>query len=268
MDEIIKLPGNVWETSQKYEQGHLVKRLQVNGYKSVFDVHAWRVLDFSNKISFLVTITTDTDGTCFDVEYTLGPYNLRPAESGRLSNMKSTSDQHRFGDTYWSCMDSMPLKLIFEVDLKALDHGFCRITGDLLEYINRGRYITLIGADGSGVNVRERLLCARSKALEAMFEYDSKEKQTGQIEMKDFDSKVLAAFVHFMEEGEIKDGKETALGLILLGDKYDIQYMMQEAEKYVRKNIKDMDQDEVLDIYHRVKRESLKEAMVGYWSKE
>lgn len=267
MSEIIKLPGNVWGMSHKYGAwtGPLNKKLQVNGSTTVFTVHA-RKEGPSHEPYLLVTVTANHDAK-FHVQYTLGPYASFPVESGMLSNMKSTSDRHRFGGD-WNYMDPVPLKLTFEeLDRKAINLNFCSITGDMLSYFNGGRIITLIGADGSAT-VRERLLRARSEALEAMFEHDSKEKQTGQIELKDFDSKILSAFAHFLEKGEVKDGKDTALGLILLSDKYDIQYMKEAAELFIKKNIKEMDQDEVLDIYHKVNRETLKKLMVDSWSEK
>ena len=83
--------------------------------------------------------------------------------------------------------------------------------------------------------------------------------------MKDYSSKTLDAFAHFLMTGEIKDGNETASGLILLGDKYDIQFMKREAEKFVKSHFCELDQDEVIDIMCKVSRETVKECLKRGW---
>ena len=105
----------------------------------------------------------------------------------------------------------------------------------------------------------------RSSALEMIFSHDSQETQTGTIEMKDYDSKTLDAFVHFLMTGKIKDGKETVLGLLLLGDKYDIQFMKSEAEKFVKSNFRELDRDEAMDILFKVSRKAVEEGLIRAW---
>lgn len=68
--------------------------------------------------------------------------------------------------------------------------------------------------------------------------------------------------------GKVTDGKETALGLILLGDKYDIQAMKTSAEQFVKKNIAEMDKEDVIDIFSKVSRDTLYRAMVELWAKK
>lgn len=100
-----------------------------------------------------------------------------------------------------------------------------------------------------------------------MFKHDSQEKRTNQINMDDFDTNTLAAFKQFLLAGKVEDGKKTALGLILLADKYNIQVMKEVAEDYVMRHIQEMDKDEVLDTFSKVSRGILVDAMVVAWSK-
>ena len=64
-----------------------------------------------------------------------------------------------------------------------------------------------------------------------------------------------------------KDGKDNALGLVVLGDEYNIQVMESAAEEYIKNNFKDSNQDDVLDIF-QVNRECLKQLMAQNWSKK
>lgn len=150
----------------------------------------------------------------------------------------------------------------FKLTLKPLPYN--PINASVKSYIERGPTVTLIGYDGS-VTVSRRLLKICSSPLEAMFDHDSKEKQTGEIKLDEFDVQTLSAFKDFLLLGQIVDGKQTALQLVLLGDKYDIQQMKEAAEKFIKKNIRYFDKDDVLDIFHKVSRQSLFDVM-DTWS--
>lgn len=65
---------------------------------------------------------------------------------------------------------------------------------------------------------------------------------------------------------KIKDGINTATGLILLGDKYDIQVMKSAAEEFVKKNVKEMNQQNVFDVLSLVNKKMLVKAVVDAWS--
>lgn len=143
---------------------------------------------------------------------------------------------------------------------------FIPLKGDLMAAVERGSTVTLIGSDGN-VWVPKRILKLRSKALDVMFKHNSKEKQTGQIELKDFNAKTLEAFGHFLITGQIIDGKETALGLILLGDKYDIQAMKSAGEDFVKKYITQLSKDDVIEVLSKVSSDLLYDTMVSAWSR-
>lgn len=137
-------------------------------------------------------------------------------------------------------------------------------------YIERGPTITLIGRGGS-VTIPRRLIQIWSSELEAILKQDSKEGKTGQILFKDFDVRTLTAFTGFLMDppkydGELEDGKQTALGLALLGDKYNIQPMKDAAVNFVKENINDFNKNDVLDIFYKISRQSLIDAM-QFWSK-
>lgn len=156
-------------------------------------------------------------------------------------------------------------------DIESVIFTFKKITpfytrnANMEAFIERGPSVTLVGSDGS-VSVPKRLLEMWSEALEAMFNHDSLEKRTGQIRMEDYNAKTLTAFKQFLLTGKIENGNETALGLILLADKYDVQVMKKAAEDYVKQNFQEMDKDEVLDILQKVSRNTLFNAMIDSWS--
>lgn len=119
---------------------------------------------------------------------------------------------------------------------------------NLISYVTQGPMVTLVCSDGS-VYVSKRLLKARCPTLSNMLNHDSKERRTMTIDLKDFKTKSLESFCHFLSSCVIKDGSETGLDLIILSDKYDVQDLKKAAETYVLDNLRDFDRKEVLDLF-------------------
>lgn len=235
-----------------------------DGPKATFVVFSRRERDADLGIYYLLITVTAIENIDYLVTYTLGVRRAGQPLSGKLTRSNPTSSRILFyGVPEEKFANPIQWTLVFErpkIPYPMPDTG-------VKSYIERGTSVTLVGNDGN-VSVPKRLLKMRSAAFEAMFDHDTKEKRTGQIELEDFDSKTLTAFSHFLSSGEIQDGKETALGLILLGDKYDIQDMKEVAEKFVKKNYDQMNQEDVLDVFSKVGRESLKQAMASSWKQE
>ena len=233
--------------------------MSVPGSTVVFELNARK-----ENFHLLVTITSDDPRMKFLAKVVV-LYKGATVEDF-VSHDRSTSGPLHGGKGYSFC-ESMAMKVEFvnsghwEIDC---DQFTIPIVGDLKSYIERGSQVTLIGRDGS-VTVSRRLLEMRSEALEMIFNHDSREKQTGIIELKDFDSKTLDAFAHFLMTGKIKDGKETVLGLLLLGDKYDIQFMKSEAERFVKLHFHELDREEAMDIMFRVSRKTVEEGLLRAW---
>ena len=268
MSEIVKLTGNIFEASHIFENGRLQRRISVPGSPAIFklialregEIGAWYVL---------VSITADDPKLEFEAAITATCYAIQKKEEDVVSHVKHASSA-LFQNMNLSLKDLVVIKVKFlNINPPNMDCNqfIIPVAGDLKSYIDRGSQVTLVGGDGS-LTVPKRLLEIRSSALEMIFNHDSKEKQTGAIELKDYNSKTLDAFIHFLMEGKIKDGKETALGLILLGDKYDIQFMKKEAEKFVKEHFHELDQDEAMDIMCKVSRETVKVGLIRGWRPE
>lgn len=123
----------------------------------------------------------------------------------------------------------MVIKLVFE-EIR-FRHPYPPPKAGLKSYIERGPTVLLVGKDG-GVLVPRRALKMHSEIFEEMFRQDCEGKQTNQICLKEFDYETLDAFSHFLATGLIRDGKETALGLIQLGETYEIQDLIEAADEW------------------------------------
>lgn len=187
--------------------------------------------------------------------------NASTEETGVFSETTTTSPDllvcySRFGGTVY-------IKLTLKK--MACNQSFCAVNADLKTYIERGPNVILVASDGT-VSVPMRLLKMRSQVLEAMFKHHMQERRTGQVRMEDFDTKTLNAFTKFLVAGNIENGKETVLGLIILADKYDIPGMQEAAEDYIKQNIHEMDEEEVLDTLSKVSSRTLAKSMLDSWS--
>lgn len=260
MSTVIKLDSNEWVIDHDFSDfPPLNERIQFAGSTTVFNVYeevdTRYGLDFDG-VSLSLAVIAEQNAfngpSEYCVEYQID-HEDGSIKTGKFTEKEPTSSLLEF--------DSENPSILFTLTFKPpVEQSFFKRNAVVESFIGRGPKVTLIGLDGT-VAVPRRLLELWSTAFEAMFSHDSKEKRTGIIEMKDFDSQTLAAFVQFLETGEIKDGKETALGLILLSDKYDIQQMKEAAEDFVKKNIGEMNKEGVLEVFYKVGRKSLFDAM-------
>ena len=97
----------------------------------------------------------------------------------------------------------------------------------------------LIGSDGPEHKVPclRCVLMARSPAFDSMLTSDSKEKETGEIVITDYDSETLGAFWNFLLSNDTSswaDGDEQlSINLLALGDRYFVQELKDAAEKHL-----------------------------------
>ena len=261
MSDIVKLTGNIFETHHVFVNGALGRRISLPGSTAVFNFTARRQRDARGVPSILLTVTADAPGMKFEAK--IATRFLEMKSEDVVSHVKNSSTAPFLN---YNLEHPMYIKIEF------LDPNLLTIEGnrsipdfgDLESYIERGTQVILEGSDGS-VTAPKRLLEMRSSVLEMIFSHDSREKQTGTIELNDYDSNTLDAFAHFLMTGEIKNGKNTALGLLLLGDKYDIQFMKKEAERFVKSHFRELDQDEAVDIMCQVSKEIVKEGLLRAW---
>ena len=132
----------------------------------------------------------------------------------------------------------------------------CSLIDDLKKYLSDN--VTLIGSDGR-VEASKTILQARSSVLTAMFSHEMEESKTLTIDLKDFNSETLQAFVDFLWTDRMNQNKDTAIGLYIFGDKYDVKQLKCAAEKYIVANIKILDRDEVFEVMLKINPEKLKQ---------
>lgn len=273
---LVKLSKNEWGMIYDFTNTRpkWIYKLQFPNSATIFNITGQRFDTTDNRPVFvLFTVSAQPDPLVtaphsYAIEYKINsPQSDKECEGILTKNQVACTPWYI--DPLLYLHDFVTLRLNFiHIDMNGPNGAsFYPLLPGLKSYVERGPTVTLIGADGK-VTVPRRILKLRSEALEGMFNHNLKEKQTNQIEMADFDCKTLTAFKNFLLTGKITDGEETALGLILLGDKYDIQGMKSAAENFVKDNIVEMDMDDVFDVLSRVCRESLYHAVVKNWIKE
>ena len=263
MSQVVQLDKPVFEVSHTFANGPLERQVSFPGSNGVFIIHASRQQNYNNPFFHLIVKVTPEDNTTRYKANVVVVYN--DTDSDTLNQNKPMS-KHLLVTGDWEFTSPVTLKLTFEIEqpLPLVDkQSFqCPISGDVKSYIEDGPVVTLVGSDGS-TKVSKRLLKIRSTALRNMLTHDTKEKQTMTVELKDFDCKTLDAFGHFLMTGKIKNGKDTALGLVILGDKYDIQIMKQVSERFVLNHITEMNLDDVLDVFCKLSRDLMKKLAFG-----
>lgn len=258
--------SNVWIKSHVYSEP-LVEgiRMSVGGVEANFSVFARIQKHPTNGHYYWFVSVTTEEPVDYVINYSFVlPGNEKPKfEDWTLTRIKSTSGLH-----IWEIADPSKSLLVLELVFKEIQYRQLYPLPDagLLAYIERGPRVLLIGSDGK-VSVPMRALEIRSETFETMFKYRFKMMQTLKIKLKDFDCNTLDAFSYFLATGRIKNGKETALGLILLADKYDIEDMKVAAEKFVTDNFDAMEPKNVLDTFSKVGCGSLEQAMKRAWSR-
>lgn len=263
MSDIIEVGSDKWTISHDIFNLDLSKKLRFNGSTSVFSVNR-QLFIVNDSVNCVVLTVLAESSLSHTIEYRIHHHGLELSFEGKLTETKT-------GSPPLYCINNIEGEITLELKLTHIDDlsfggFFTPLKSDLESYIERGPIVTLIGNDGT-VSVPRRILELRSKALEVMFDHDSKEKQTGQIELKDFNSKTLEAFACFLMTGEIVNGKETALGLIVLGDKYDIKGMKTAGENFVLENIAQMNKNDVIEVFSKVSVDLVYDAIVA-WSKK
>ena len=261
MSNIVELTNNIFEANHVLDIGPLERRILVPGSTVVFKINARR----EGKGVFCVLVTITAEDSLMKFAAVLDTRYNGETRRDVISDRRNTSDD-LYGDKGWSFTGPMAIKVEF-LNCNPLNidcNRFLPDFGDIKSYIEGGSQVTMVGSDGS-LTVPKRLLEMRSSALEMIFSHDSQEQKSGSIQLKDYDSKTLEAFVHFLMTAKIKDGKETALGLILLGDKYDIQFMKSEAERFVKSHFHELDRDEAMEIMLKVSRKTVEEDLLRAW---
>ena len=92
---------------------------------------------------------------------------------------------------------------------------------------------------GAEVKANSLILPAGSPVLAAMFQHDTKEKQTRVVELKDVEHKVFLRLLQFLYTGKTEnlDGK-TAEDLLAAADKYAVEALKEECAAQLAKGLK------------------------------
>lgn len=83
------------------------------------------------------------------------------------------------------------------------------------------------------IMAHKNYLASCSKVFHSMFVHDTKEKQDGVVEIKDFNADVFENFIKYLYTFEIENMDGMAEELMLLADKYDIQCLKSQCENHL-----------------------------------
>lgn len=204
------LPTHIWSKAHVYSVP-LVENIKIGlgDVEAVFHVYC-RLKSDKDGHYLLLSVTTEEPvdyGVIYGYFLPGKDRSKLKWENSMLTRTKSTSSPN-----YWKVEHPASHPLVLELVFKVIQYRQLYPLPEvgLKKYIERGPDVLLVGSDGS-VTVPRRALEIRSETFENMFKYDSKERQTGKIELKDLDYRTLDAFSHFLATGRIKDGKGTAL---------------------------------------------------------
>lgn len=92
-----------------------------------------------------------------------------------------------------------------------------------------------------------------------MFDHDTEENRKSTVDMKDFDEVTLQSFSNYIWSENFCGDKNSALGMYILADKYDIHPLRKEAEDFVVANLRDFDKDEVFGVFLKIGMEKIKD---------
>lgn len=98
------------------------------------------------------------------------------------------------------------------------------------QMLARERDVKLV-VGGKKIPVSKELLISKSEVFRAMFEYDTKERQTGVVEITDFSFQVVKLMRDFVMFDYCTHWDTKYEELVAIADKYDIIGLMQLAEK-------------------------------------
>lgn len=254
--------SNYFEFSHMYNSGPLERTITVNG----MEYQLYSRIEDPKTIGKYLSVTVWQKGlkkeekavmfeAKLEASYDIFPNQWCPAEKDTLDREKNTSRPllNRMGFNLNPNVQ-VTIKLTFEPPRNMIEPFEPRtLAQDVEAYVDEGKQLTLIGRDGSTM-VSKRLFKIRSRAFDVMFKHNLREKQTSEVVMDDFDVKTLEAFKHFLKEEEIENGSETAVGLYLLADKYDVPALRIMSEAFILKNLNHFDKDEIFDIFVAINR--------------
>lgn len=108
--------------------------------------------------------------------------------------------------------------------------------------------VTIKASDGHEIRVHKFPLIMRSKTFKTMFEIDMTEKQTGIVEIKDFDSTVLNELFRFIYYNEVEGIGDVYDELLRAAKRYEIGGISEMCERYIIQNFESFESKEMLEL--------------------
>lgn len=158
----------------------------------------------------------------------------------------------------------LDFQLLFDIQFSPSYLDERSFMADIRKNLSTSDTVRLISSNGI-IEANKDLLTIRSSVFQAMFNNDTKEAETLQVDMANFNMEVLEAFVKFLMTDSIDDVEDTALGLFILGDKYDIPLLKAEAGRSMLNNLSEENFDEVFSWILKLQPELTKEAVKKFY---
>lgn len=108
--------------------------------------------------------------------------------------------------------------------------------------------VTVKTADGVKMKLHKFLMTARSTTFNQMFNIEMKEKETGFVEIKDFDSDVLKELFRFIYYGQVENLDSIDVELYKAAQRYDIKDLPEICMESIVENINKRDVVELLEL--------------------
>lgn len=156
--------------------------------------------------------------------------------------------------------EPLAFELHFAIEFSSIYMKEGSFITDINKHFSTSENISLIASDGV-VEVKKDLLAIRSPVFEAMFSHNMLEATTREVQMKQYNSKTLAAFAKFLSADCLDNLNETASGLFMLAHQYDIPLLKAEAGSSLLNTVTENNFDEVFELIMKLQPELTKEAM-------
>ena len=141
----------------------------------------------------------------------------------------------------------------------------CSLSDDFAQLFDNQKFSDItLSVNGTEFQAHKNILAVRSPVFAAMFEHDMEEKQSGKVEIHDFDGDVIKEMLFFIYTGKVLNLDKMADNLLAAADKYQLDRLKAMCEKTLRNNLSIENASELLVLSDLHNAEQLKTQTIQF----
>ena len=141
----------------------------------------------------------------------------------------------------------------------------CSLSDDFAQLFDNQKFSDVtLSVNGTEFQAHKNILAARSPVFAAMFEHDMEEKQSGKVEIHDFDGDVIKEMLLFIYTGKVLNLDKMADELLAAADKYQLDRLKAMCEKTLLNNLSIENASELLVLSDLHNAEQLKAQTIKF----